>query len=77
VQTVTLDEAQRRLPDLVRGLQRDGEVLITHGNHPVARLTLAPGGSSLRDLKPTSVQAFLKPFPNADDDLLGEMLDRH
>ncbi|SPE60463.1 conserved hypothetical protein [Verrucomicrobia bacterium] len=38
MQTVTLDEAQKHLPELVRKLSREGELLITDSNRPVARL---------------------------------------
>jgi hypothetical protein len=31
--------------------------------------------ASLRDLKPDSVGAVLRPYPSGDDDLLAEMLD--
>ena len=37
--TVTLPEAQANLPDLVEHLQPGEEVIITHGEQPVARLT--------------------------------------
>ena len=75
MQTVTLDDAQRHLTELVRDLPKEGEFLITHHNQPVARLTAAVARPSLRDLKPSSVGAVLRPFPAQDDDLLGEMLD--
>jgi prevent-host-death family protein len=74
-QTVTLVEAQRSPPDLVRQLAQEGEVLITDADRPVARLTPASPRPSLRELKPASVGAVLRPFPSTDDDLLGEMLD--
>ena len=75
MQTVTLDEAQKNLPDLVRQLPHEGEVVITQGNQPVARLTAASPRPSLRELNPVSLGAVLRPFPSPDDDLLGEMLD--
>jgi len=39
--TVTLQEAQSRLPDLIHGLTPGDEVVITEGDQPLARLTLA------------------------------------
>jgi antitoxin (DNA-binding transcriptional repressor) of toxin-antitoxin stability system len=36
--TVTLEEAQARLPELVSALQLGQELLITQGTQPVARL---------------------------------------
>jgi len=76
MKTVTLDEAQRRLPDLVRRLEQEGEMLITDADHPVARLSRPSDRPSLRDLKPASVGAVLRPLSLPDDDLLGEMLDK-
>jgi antitoxin (DNA-binding transcriptional repressor) of toxin-antitoxin stability system len=37
--TVTLQEAQSRLPDLIHNLSRDDEVVITENSQPVARLS--------------------------------------
>lgn len=75
---VTLSEAQQHLTELVQDLAREGELLITDNNRPVARLsavTSTTGQASLRDLEPASVGAVLQPFPSPDDDTLGEMLD--
>lgn len=76
MQTIDISDAQARLPDLVDSLAGSGEVLITRGNRPVARLSPPADRPSLRDLKPVSVGALLRPFPSDDDDLLGEMLER-
>lgn len=75
MQTLTLPEAQRHLPELVRGLGGADEWVITDADKPVARLSSATTGPSLRDLQPKSVGAVLRPFPSPDDDILGEMLD--
>jgi antitoxin (DNA-binding transcriptional repressor) of toxin-antitoxin stability system len=78
MQTVTLAEAQKHLQELVRDLPREGDLLITDADKPVARLspvTSATVRVSLRDIKPASVGAVLRPFPAAEDDTLGEMLD--
>ena len=75
MQTVTLDEAQKHLVELVRDLGRQGELLITDAERPVAKLLPATEQTTLRDLKPQSVGAILRPFPCPADDLLGEMLD--
>ena len=72
MQTVTLEEAQKNLAELVRQLGREGEVTITDANQPVARLS--PARESLRDIKPKSVGAVLREFPSPGDDILGEML---
>ncbi len=39
--TVTIEEAQAKLLDLIHGLQPNDEVVITENNQPVARL-IAP-----------------------------------
>jgi antitoxin (DNA-binding transcriptional repressor) of toxin-antitoxin stability system len=75
MQTVTLSEAQKHLLELVRDLDREGELLITEANQPVARLSLVTVRTSLRNLEPKSVGAVLRPFPSPSDDTLGEMLD--
>ncbi len=74
MQTVTVPEAQKHLAELVRDLARAGEVVITDADRPVAKILPLPSQPSLRDLKPQSVGAVLRPFPSPDDDLLGEML---
>ncbi len=70
MQTVTLDEAQKHLAELVRDLGREGELLITDANKPVAKLSPVAARTSLRDLKPQSVGTVLRPFPDRDDDML-------
>ena len=75
MQKVTLEEAQKHLAELVRELPLEGEVMITDADRPVARLTPATTRTSLRDLKPQSIGAVLRPFPSPEDDTLGEMLD--
>lgn len=75
MQTLTLSEAQQHLTELVRNLAREGELLITDADKPVAVLTPVTPRSSLRDIHPVSVGAILKPFPSPEDDTLSEMLD--
>jgi len=75
MQTVTLDEAQRHLTELVRDLARKGELIITDADKPVAKLSPVIAHTSLRNLKPKSVGAVLRSFPSPEDDTLGEMLD--
>jgi antitoxin (DNA-binding transcriptional repressor) of toxin-antitoxin stability system len=75
MQTLTLSEAQQRLKELVRGLGREGEFVITDADKPVAKLSPVAAPTSLRDLQPKSVGALLRPFPSLEDDTLGEMLD--
>ena len=73
MQTVTLDEAQKHLAKLVHELPREGELVITDDDKPVAKLSSITGRTSLRDLKPVSVGAVLRPFPAPEDDVLAEM----
>jgi len=75
MQTLTLSEAQQHLPQLVQGLTREGELVITEADKPVAKLTSVTARTSLRDLHPNSVGAVLRPFPSPEDDTLGEMLE--
>jgi antitoxin (DNA-binding transcriptional repressor) of toxin-antitoxin stability system len=76
MKTVSLDEAQRQLVELVRNLPFEGELLITDEDKPIARLASAAARPSLRDLQPASVGDILRPFPDAEDDLLSEMLNQ-
>lgn len=74
--TVTLDQAQRSLPELVLSLSTDGDVLILGAHGPVAKLSSVVSASartSLRQLEPHSVGALLRPYPAAEDDLLDEL----
>jgi prevent-host-death family protein len=75
VQKVTLEDAQKHLPELVRNLPREGELLITDADRPVARLMPVPERTSLRNSKPQSVGGVLRPYPDPEDDILREMLD--
>lgn len=75
MQTVTLSEAQKRLAELVRDLPREGALIVTEDDKPVAKISPLSSQPSLRDLKPHSVGAILRPYPSPEDDLLGEMLD--
>ncbi len=43
MQTITLDEAQSHLAEIIEKLRPGEEVVITRGNQPVARLSGAPG----------------------------------
>ena len=40
--TVTIQEAQTALPDLIRGLTPGEELVITENDRPVAKLTATP-----------------------------------
>ena len=57
MQTLTLPEAQQHLIELVHDLRREGELVITDADKPVARLSPISALISLRDLSPKSVGA--------------------
>jgi prevent-host-death family protein len=75
MQTVGINEAQARLPELVDSAASGKEVVITRDDKPVARLVGSDDRPSLTALRPVSVGAVLRPF-TPDDDLLEEMTDR-
>jgi antitoxin (DNA-binding transcriptional repressor) of toxin-antitoxin stability system len=74
MERITLREAQKRLPELVRALSTERELLIVDADQPVPRL-VAPQRTSLRDIAPSAIGRLLRPFPDIEDDLLREMLD--
>lgn len=74
MKSVTLEEAQKHLTELVRSLPQGGEVMILDSNQPVARLSSADQRTSLRDIRPQSVGRALRPYPALEEDLLDEML---
>jgi len=73
MQTVSLDDAQKNLVELVHQLPNHGELVIVEANRPVARLSRIAERPSLSRLNPSSVGQVLQPFPSPDDDLLDEM----
>ena len=77
MRSVEIGEAQARLPELVDSAAAGEEIIITRGRLPVASLSASPARPSLRDIRPSSVGAVLKPASGEDDDdLLEEMLER-
>jgi antitoxin (DNA-binding transcriptional repressor) of toxin-antitoxin stability system len=76
VSTITVTEAQERLPELLARLSTEGEWIITGAHGPMARLSAVgprESAASLRQLRPESVGSLLRPYPDVSDDLLGEM----
>lgn len=76
MKTVSLDDAQKQLAELVGDLSAEGEILITSNSQPVARLISVTAKPSLKDLQPSSVGGVLRSYPGPDDDLLAEMLGK-
>ncbi len=75
MKTIRITDAQSRLPELVDSLAASGDVVITRGDEPVARLTAPLPQPSLSDIEPVSVGTVLRPF-SPGDDLLEEMIER-
>jgi antitoxin (DNA-binding transcriptional repressor) of toxin-antitoxin stability system len=47
---VTLELAQEKLPELLRNLASDEDLLITEGNEPLAKVTKAAASTGRRDV---------------------------
>ena len=56
--TVSMEEAQARLPELIRGLAAGEELVITEGDQPVAKL-IAQTGVRTRPRQPGSAKGVL------------------
>ena len=63
--TVTIEEAQARLPDLIEGLAPGTELVITRNQEPIARL-LAEGKATRKPRKAGNCKGMLTIV--ADDD---------
>jgi prevent-host-death family protein len=73
MQTVGVSEAQARLSELIDAAAAGDQVIITRDGAPVAQIIPTGRPTSLRDLKPSSLGAVLRPL-SPDDDALDEML---
>ena len=76
MKAIRLSDAASKLNELVELLPSSGDVVLTRGDAPVARLTTPDKQPTLRDIQPSSVGTILSPLLDANDDLLAEMLDR-
>jgi antitoxin (DNA-binding transcriptional repressor) of toxin-antitoxin stability system len=70
IMSVSLDEAQARLPELVKQLGSGDEVLITEGNETVARL-IRQGRGTGRTRTPGSAKGKLRIVAEDDEHLNG------
>ena len=70
IMRVSLNEAQARLPELVRLLAGGDEVLITEGDQPLARL-ISQRGATGRMRKPGSAKGKLEILVEDDEHLDG------
>jgi antitoxin (DNA-binding transcriptional repressor) of toxin-antitoxin stability system len=66
--TVTIEEAQANLTELIANLQPGEELVITRNEQPVARL-IAQGGSSRQPRQPGSAKGKLTILADDDDHL--------
>ena len=66
--TITLEEAQAHLAELIAGLTPDEEVLITQNEQPIAKLIRQPEGRRL-PRKPGSAKGKLIILADDDDHL--------
>ena len=68
IMRVSLNEAQARLPELVKGLASGDEVLITDGDETVARL-VSQGRGTGRTRQPGSAKGKLRVLVEDDEHL--------
>jgi antitoxin (DNA-binding transcriptional repressor) of toxin-antitoxin stability system len=79
MQTVTLDEAQKHLAELVRELGREGELLITDAEKPVAKLS-AVATAAARDSIHAEVEAItglVPPDGDPESEYRRHLLNKH
>lgn len=69
--TVTLEEAQAKLPELVAGLAGGEELTITQGGNPVARLVREAPPSQREPRKPGICKGMITLFVEDDEHLEG------
>lgn len=67
--TVTLQQAQATLPDLIRQLTPDAEIMIIDNGRPVARLLTAPATKPQRIPRLGTVQGTVLSMQHFDDPL--------
>jgi antitoxin (DNA-binding transcriptional repressor) of toxin-antitoxin stability system len=79
MQTVTLDEAQKHLPELVRELDREGELIITDAETPVARLSSVTATAAQLSIHPEveAITGLVPPDADAEDEYRRHLLDKH
>jgi antitoxin (DNA-binding transcriptional repressor) of toxin-antitoxin stability system len=79
MQTVTLDEAQKHLADLVRELARGGEVLITEAEKPVAKLSAVTATAALTSIhvEVEAITGLVPPDGNPEAEYHRHLLDKH
>ena len=65
--TVTIEEAEEHLGELIEKSDEGDELVISRGDRPVAKLTVLPGAKSSAELPPRTVGDFRGRIWIADD----------
>lgn len=65
--TVTIEEAEGHLGELIEKIDEGDEVVISKGDRPVAKLIALPGAKASEDLPPRTVGDFRGRIWIADD----------
>ena len=79
MQRVTLDEAQKHLAELVRDLGRDGELLITDAEKPVAKLSPVTATAARPSIHPEvgAITGLVPPDGDPEIEYRQHLLDKH
>jgi antitoxin (DNA-binding transcriptional repressor) of toxin-antitoxin stability system len=67
--TVTIEEAQSRLPDLIEGLTPGEELVITKGQQPIAKLAKEPATATPKKRRAGSAAGQVWMSPDFDEPL--------
>ena len=73
--TISIEDAQAKLADLIRGLLLGDELIITDGSHPVARLTITNGTHVSIARKPGTLRGTVTYIAPDFDALLDDFKD--
>jgi antitoxin (DNA-binding transcriptional repressor) of toxin-antitoxin stability system len=79
MQTVTLDEAQKHLPELVRKLGGQGELLITDAEKPVARLSAVTTAAARASIhaEVEAITGLVPPDGDSEGEYRRHLLNKH
>ena len=79
MQTVTLEEAQKHLAELVRKLGRHGDLLITEAEKPVAKLSAVTTTADRPSIHPEvdAITGMMPPDGDPEVEHREHLLDKH